>query len=370
VTRRTVLLTAIAFATIAPYSAGETITLDGAALSRAGILVRPVLERPFGDQLRVFGDVVRAPGTTMTVKTPLHGRVLELHAVPGQSVSKGDPLLRLHSHELHALEGEVLRRREELLLAQSRLAAGEHLYGLEGISKIELDHRAQQAHAEQIGFEQAMHELEDVGYTEQDVEQLLERGTPDGRLMLRSPTNGVVLELTVQEYEWTEPFQPMMTIGDPGRLELRIRVQPVDSTGIASGDRIDFVPVGHSELSGSARVLVRIPTVDPVTRTVAVRAAIESSDGPLYPGLFVEGVLVRGESKPCPSVPESAVTRIGDHDYVFVQGTPGTFEARAVQLGKFNGTRYEVVEGVETGEEVVVEGAFFLKSALIQGGGD
>jgi len=360
-------LVSAAAATVAV--AGEVVTLDAAAQSRAGILVRPVLERPFGNQLRVFGDIVRAPGTTMTVKTPLHGRVLSLHAEPGMVVSSGDPLLRLHSHELHAAEGEVLRRREELLLARSQLAAGKHLYGLEGISKIELDRRALIAHSKKIDLEQAVHELDDIGYTDEDIDALLERGTPDGRMILRSPADGVVLELTVQEYEWTEAFQPLMTIGDPDQLELEIRVQPVDSTQISPGDRISFVPVGHPELSGAARVLVRIPTVDPITRTVTVRASIESSTGPLYPGVFVEGVLVLGESTSCPSVPESAITRIGERDYVFIQGNAGEFEARAVQLGRFNGTRYEIVDGVTIGENVVVEGTFLLKSALIQDGG-
>jgi len=103
---------------------------------------------------------------------------------------------------------------------------------------------------------------------------------------------------------------------------------------------------------------------------VKVRAEIVESAGPLFPGIFVEGVLVHGDVTDRPSVPESSVTRIGDSDYVFVKRGAGEFEARPVRLGRFNGTRYEILEGVTAGDEVVVEGIFFLKSALIQGGGD
>ena len=59
--------------------------------------------------------------------------------------------------------------------------------------------------------------------------------------------------------------------------------------------------------------------------------------------------------------------RFGASDYVFVRTGPNTFEARPVHLGRYNGTRYEIMEGVTTDEEVVVEGVFFLKSILVKG---
>jgi cobalt-zinc-cadmium efflux system membrane fusion protein len=59
------------------------------------------------------------------------------------------------------------------------------------------------------------------------------------------------------------------------------------------------------------------------------------------------------------------VIRIGGQDYVFASVDAETYEARAVRLGVFNGTRYEVLEGLKAGEEVAVEGVFLLKSALL-----
>ena len=43
------------------------------------------------------------------------------------------------------------------------------------------------------------------------------------------------------------------------------------------------------------------------------------------------------------------------------------FELRHVQLGMFNEDRYEVLDGLDVGEEVAVEGVFYLKSALVKG---
>ena len=66
--------------------AAEQVVLDTASQSRAGILVRPVLERSFGTQIRVVGQVVRPPGGTISVQTVLAGRVERIFARPGDAV--------------------------------------------------------------------------------------------------------------------------------------------------------------------------------------------------------------------------------------------------------------------------------------------
>ena len=351
--------------------AQETVQLDAAAMNRAGVLVRPVLERTFGEQVPVVGEVVRSPGTTLTVKTPVGGRVLELLVAPGDPVRAGDPLLVIHSHDIHALEGELLRTRELARLARSRQEAGEQLYALEGISRIEMEQRTQAAMAAGIYYEVVLHELEDLGFDEPALEELLQRGKADGRLTLRAMSDGVVLDLTVQRHQWTQAFEPLLVLGDPERLELEVRIPPADASRVGVGDRVEFVPVGRPEAASRARVLTPIPRVDPVSRTVAVRAEILETPEPLFPGVFVEGLLTHGQARNSLSVPESAVIRIGGSDHVFVRGDrPGLFEARRVELGSFNGTRYEILLGLADGDEVVVQGVFLLKSALLQAGGE
>jgi len=258
-----------------------------------------------------------------------------------------------------------------LRLARSRKDAGEELYALEGISRIELEQRNQEAMAAEILYELARHELEDLDFREDEIAATERRGTVDGKLTVRAPADAVVLEMTVQQHQWTQTFEPLMVLGDPARLELRVRISPSDASRVGIGDPIDFVPVGRPGASGEARVLTPIPTVDPVTRTVAVRAEIVTTSEPLFPGVFIEGMLTRGESSRSLSVPESAVIRIGGSDYVFVSlPEPGTFEARPVELGRFNGTRYEIERGLTPEEQVAVQGVFFLKSALLQGRGE
>jgi hypothetical protein len=177
----------------------------------------------------------------------------------------------------------------------------------------------------------------------------------------------VVLALEVQTHEWVQAYDPLVVIGDPEEVELLLQIPPDQATAVAAGDVVEFVAMGRGATAGRAEVITRVPEVDPVTRTVAVRARIVGDQPDFFPGVFVEGMVTHGEARTAPSVPEAAVIRLGGSDIVFVRRSETAFEARPVVLGASNGSRFEIVEGVSLGEEVAVQGVFLLKSALLGG---
>lgn len=348
-----------------PVSA-ETIRLDKGKQARAGIVLGSVQKRTFGDQIRVVGRAVRAPEATTNVMTVLDGRVVEILVAPGELVRVGQPLMRLHSHDLHRLRGELLERREALRLAESRVGAGEKLLELEGISEVGLEQRRQAALAAHVAFENSEEELHEVGYSESEIDRLLDSAEFRPILTVRSPVQGVVLRLEAQVHAWVMAYEPLIMIGDPQKLELELQLPPYEAGSIAEGDLVEFVPMGRREMWGLAHVVTKVPEVDPTTRTVTVRARISHGAELLLPGVFVEGNLIHGDAIESASVPESAVTRIGASDYVFVVLDTETFEARPVEVGRFNGSHYEVLNGLQVGEKVAERGVFLLKSALLR----
>ena len=344
----------------------ESVQVSAAAQARAGIVLRPVQERTFGDQIRVLGQAVRSPGATTTVKSILDGRLERLFVAPGDSVKRGQPLMELHSHMLHELQGALLRDSEALRLAESRLEAGRQLLEVEGISKVELDSRQHEVLAARLAVSNGEAELRDLGYSDADLQRLLESTDLHPVLTLRAPTAGVILAVEVQQYAWVQAYDPLIVLGDPESLELELQLPPDEASGVGRGDLVEFVPVGRPEAWGLAKVATRVPQVDATTRTVMVRAEITHGIENLLPGVFVEGNLIRGAASQAPSVPESAVIRMGSSDYVFVRLDAETFEARPVTVGRFNGSRYEIQDGLALGEEVAVQGVFLLKSALLR----
>lgn len=350
-----------------PAFAGDVVRLDAAQQARAGVVVRPVLERSFGDQQRVVGQVVRSPGSTLPLKAVVGGRVESLHVAPGDLVRQGQVVAELHSHEVLAMQGDLLRAAERAALADKRLAAGQELFSVDGISRIDLEVREQEAFSARLDLDTAYEELEDHGVFTIVLDRILETKKPDAHLPITSPEDGVVLEVSVQLHEWVQEYASLMVIGDPERIELELQIAPDQAGSVSPGDLVEFAAVGRPTDLGRASVVSRVPQVDPTSRTLRIRARILEQGQNLFPGVFVEGMLSHGEARLSPSVPESAVINVGGQDVVFVALGDGSFEMRPVELGVSNGSRYQVLTGVESGEQVAVEGVFFLKSALLKG---
>ncbi|MDY7094046.1 MAG: efflux RND transporter periplasmic adaptor subunit [Acidobacteriota bacterium] len=351
-----------------PATAREAsrVELDPQAEARAGVRVEAVDSQTFDDRVRTVGRIVRSPGATVTVKALVEGRVDELYVAPGDSVKAGQALVTLHSHDLHTLKAQYLRAREAAKLAESRVSAGEQLLALEGISRLELDQRRQQALAARLEVDAVEAEMQHLGFRAGEVAKLFGDPNWEPRLTLRAPNGGVVLDLEVETHGWVERLAPLMMIGDPQRLELELQIPPDQADRVQPGDRVSFVPVGRPELGGTARVITRVPAVDPTTRTVTVRAEILDGGGQSLPGVFVEGTVLHGTAETMPVVPVTAVIRLAGSDHVFVRVASHTYEARPVRIGRAEEGRYEVLDGLRSGENVAVEGVFLLKSALLR----
>lgn len=348
-------------------TARHRIHLDAEAQSRAGLAVETIRFEAFGNPLPVIGQIVRAPGATIEIRSILDGRVETIHVAPGARVKKGERLVTLHSHALHQLQGELLAAHEALRMAENQVAAGHELLLLEGISRLEAERRQQEALRAEITFDSLVAELEDLGYQEAEIDSLITGSLPHPILTIRAPEGGVVLDLAVQQHSWVQRYEDLLTIGDPARLELELQIPPAEAPSVARGDRVTFAPVGQPARNSSAEVITPVPTIDPMTRTVTIRARVIDGLEHLLAGLYIEGTLERGRAGKAAAAPESSVIRIDGSDHVFVQLDAFTFEARPVVLGRYTASRFEVVQGLEVGEKVAVAGVFLLKSALLRG---
>jgi cobalt-zinc-cadmium efflux system membrane fusion protein len=109
--------------------------------------------------------------------------------------------------------------------------------------------------------------------------------------------------------------------------------------------------------------------VDPQTRTVPLRVEVPNPRARLKPGMFATAEVVTGiSSTEAIIIPSSAIQKIEGKPSVFVQGKDGSFAKRELELGREFGNSVEVKAGLKEGEQVVVTGAFTLKSELLKEG--
>jgi len=351
-------------------AAAEVVELDAQQRVRAGVVVQEVVERGFGDSQRVVGQVIRVPGSTLTIKAVIPGRIEDLRVAPGDRVRAGEVLVELHAHELLTMQAKLLKDRDRATLAATRLESGRELYAIEGISRLDLQVREQEAYSAQLDFNITREELLDHGFPEAALESVLESRATDAHLPIVAPKGGVILELRVEDQEWVEEYQTVLVMGDPKRIELELQIAPDRAAGVATGDLVDFAPVGQTDRVGRARVVTNVPQVDPGTRTIKLRAEILEGGASLYPGVFVEGTVAHGEARLAAAVPVAAIINVAGEDVVFVELAEGIYEVHPVVLGVFDGVAHEVIEGVAVGDRIATGGVFLLKSTLLGGEGE
>jgi Cu(I)/Ag(I) efflux system membrane fusion protein len=109
----------------------------------------------------------------------------------------------------------------------------------------------------------------------------------------------------------------------------------------------------------------RVAAIDPIlsasTRTARVRIQVSTPDASLRPESFVQAT-IHIPSDEVVAVPADAVLPSGDRQTVFVVRGEGTFEPRAVQVGREGGGYFEVLDGLHPGEEVVTSANFLIDS--------
>jgi cobalt-zinc-cadmium efflux system membrane fusion protein len=109
--------------------------------------------------------------------------------------------------------------------------------------------------------------------------------------------------------------------------------------------------------------------LDPAARTVTARILVHDHGDLIKVGLFGTARVVVGSAEAAAKrvvVPLASVTHVANRDVVFVRQSDGDFETHPVTVGRTAGGRVEILSGLRAGEQVVVEGVFTLKSAVLK----
>lgn len=127
----------------------------------------------------------------------------------------------------------------------------------------------------------------------------------------------------------------------------------------ASGDNAASVRIvleDGAEYSRPGRLLFSDLTVDATTGQVTLRAEVPNPNGQLLPGLYVRVRLEQAQATNAMTLPQQAVTRSGQGDTVMVVDADGKVSTRPVKIGSAKGNQWVILEGLKTGEQVMVDG--------------
>jgi cobalt-zinc-cadmium efflux system membrane fusion protein len=186
-------------------------------------------------------------------------------------------------------------------------------------------------------------------------------------LVLRTPFDGLVEDVSVARGERVKTGDRLFVVADTGMLWVRAQIHERQWTmvEVEEGQEVRVNVPGSAEHNTTARINHVGATVEAESRSVPLVAELKNDDAHYKPGMFVWVDLPQGKSRDVPTVPAAAVVRHEGQAFVFVPDGDGRYRRVNVETGAEADDRVEVTSGLEVGQQVVVKGAFTLKSELL-----
>lgn len=262
------------------------------------------------------------------------GRLKQLLVKVGDRVGAGQAVARMEATQ--ASQAQI-----QLADAKTNFARMDELYKVGGVSKAQ--------------WEQAKSAVDQAK---------LAYGNAAENTVLRSPISGFVTAKNYDNGDMTSPQLPVVVIQQIAPVKAVIGVSEQYYSYLKKGAAATLSVDALGEETFSGVVTNIFPTLDPVTHTVSTEIEIANKDLKLRPGMYARVHLDFG-TKEALTVPDKAIVRQAGSGarYVYVF-SGGKAVYRAVELGQQQGDLYEVVSGLNAGDQVIISAPSNLKNGL------
>lgn len=307
----------------------------------ANVFVETLQAREFASRIEALGTLTPNEQVDLTLNAA--DRVQSLYFDDGQRVRKGQTLVSLAQREQRALvEAEEARVAE----ARQQLDRVNRLIDSKAVSQSEVDQA-------QRDLDSTLAQLRAVQSRQKD-------------RVLVAPFDGVLGFRQVSVGSFVQPGAVVARLVDDSQMNLEFAVPSMFLRLMTSGTEIT---AKTDDLPGqifTGTVASVDNAIDPVTRTVMVRAKLPNPDRALVSGMFME-VTARADARRVPAVLEEAVQPVGPRSFVFIiESRDGVDVAvrKEVQLGIHQDGYIEVKSGVEAGTRIVTDGIIGVRDGV------
>lgn len=279
-------------------------------------------------------DVPQTETYTATVESDLKNniapntpyRIERIYVDVGDNVRKGQVLVQLDASNLQQLKLQLENQKVEF----NRTA---QLYQVGGASKAEYDNAKLQL---------------DVFSTQ--LKQLMEN------TQLVAPISGVVTARNYDNGDMYSSGNPILTVEQTNPVKVMVNISEVYYKKVFKGMPVDIQLDAYEGEMFYGKVTIVYPAMDETTHTFPVEVTISNPDQRVRPGMFARATVNFGTLNHVLVPDEALVKQIGAGDrYVYVY-KGGKVSYNKVELGKHIGTKYEILSGVKSGDEVVIAG--------------
>lgn len=287
--------------------------------------------------VKLSGRIVENEGANAVQVSYFSGRIESLNiSSTGVVVRKGQLLATIYSPELYATQ-------QELITAVSLKKSQPELY------------------------KAVRNKLKLWKLSETQINQIETSGKVRENVPVYATVSGTVLEKLVEQGDYIKLGQPLLKIANLNTVWANFDVYENQIDLFKKGQEVSITTNTYTNKEFKTKVDFIDPILDTRTRTVKLRVVLNNKNDEFKPGMFVEGKIkvITSINGQVISIPSSSILWTGERSVVYLKTNPNepVFEMREITLGNMVGDNYEVLDGLNNGDEIVTNGTFTLDAA-------
>ncbi|HEV2495270.1 MAG TPA: efflux RND transporter periplasmic adaptor subunit [Terriglobia bacterium] len=297
-------------------------------------------------ELNTTGTVSPDVSRNIPVISVASGRVVEIRARLGDTVTKGQLLMRVQSADVAQAFSDYRQAIADETLARAQFARSKLLYAKGAIAQKDLEVALDAEDKAKVTVQTALERLSVLGA---DVNR------PSAMVNIYAPVSGVITEQQVTAAAGTQGLASpnAFTISDLSHVWILCDVYENDLSFVRLGEHADIHLNAYPDLVLKGRIGNISPILDPNLHTAKVRLEVPNP-GMLRLGMFVTATFYGPKKEIRATVPATAVLHLHDRDWVYAPMEGGRFRRVEVAAGKMLPDKMqEIMSGIQLGQQVV-----------------
>ena len=307
------------------------ITLSPKRQILANVSTIVVKKENLQEQVTAYSYMDFVENNRKTISARFNGRIEKLFVdKTGDYIKKGQPLFEIYSPDLVQAQNDYLIALNNSSNSTSLLKASKKKLEIFGLT---------------AGQIQTLEEMREINLT----------------LTYYSPISGTVIEKKVQEGVYVNEGTEIYDVAELSTLWNVAEVYENNLSNVKVGSPVKLHLRAYPGEEFNGRVTFIYPVINSQTRTVKVRSEFSSLGGKLKPQMYGETVFNNAGGQGL-LVPADAVIIAGKRAVVWVKAGDGMFEAKSVIIGNRFGDKYQILSGLNEGDEIAATGGFLIDS--------
>lgn len=362
----------------------DEVVLSDAARDRLNLKSVIVGTRQSVETVATTGEIKSDDTRVFHINALTTGRVMRDNVSLGQTIKAGQVLARIQNLEIVKIFSEYIHQTHQIKvdksLAETKLGLVRKTYErtktlfaekiapekdlIKAVSDVKIEEQTVQGlveHAHHLRNEtQALLAAYGVNMPAANVE-MIESTSP-----IITPRAGVVTVKNVTVGDVVSSAEPLYVIADLSKVWLDLAVYDKQLASIREGSTVSFTSDSLPGKRFAGKVTYIKSAAEENSGTFVARVTLENPQLNLKPGMVGQARIENQSIVSKPFVPEAALQKIGNENFVFLNGADGHYKKRKIILGQRLKEGYLTIQGLKAGDSIVTDGSFALKAEMLK----